>query len=136
MAAATPTNLNALQCVAAQYDFAIMGGAISTIDLRINLPKDAIILSGMIEVLTAPTSGGAAEISVGVNTVADLHAAAAISGAPWSSTGRKVMIPDFATPADGVKVTADAALTMSISVAALTAGKFNVFLFYVRNANQ
>lgn len=114
------------------YSFATDGGAVSTITLRSNdgpIPSGSRVLGGYIEVDTAPTSAGAATISVGVEAAGDLQAAAAISGAPWSTLGHKDVIPD-ATGSTAVELTAARDPSIAIATAALTAGVFNVVLFY------
>lgn len=120
-----------------EYDFAVDGGAVSTITLRSassdsngnDIPSGAIITGGYIEVDTAVTSGGSATIAVNSEGAGDLQAAAAISGAPWSTTGRKAIVPVF-TAATGVKTTARRNLAITIATAALTAGKFRVVVYY------
>lgn len=115
-----------------EYSFATDGGAVSTITLRSDdssIPSGAIIMGGLIEVDTALTSGGAATVSVGVEAAADMQAAAAISGAPWSTTGRKSVVPVF-TGATSVKTTAARNPSIAVATAALTAGAFRVILFY------
>lgn len=115
-----------------EYSFAVDGGLVSTIALRSDdgaIPAGSVILGGYIEVDTPPTSGGAATISVGVEAAADLQAAAAISGAPWSTTGRKSIIPVF-TGATTVKTTASRVPSIAVATAALTAGVFRVVLFF------
>lgn len=113
-----------------RYSFAIDGGAISTITLRgAPIPQGAVVTGGYIDVLTVPTSGGAATISAGVEAAADLQAAAAISGAPWSTTGRKSIIP-AGTGATSVKLTADRNVSIVVAAFALTAGIFDVVLFW------
>lgn len=115
-----------------EYSFATDGGAVSTITLRSDngeIPTGSIVEGGLIEVDTALTSGGAATVSVGVEAAADMQAAAAISGAPWSSTGRKSIVPAF-TGATTVKTTAARNPSIAIATAALTAGVFRVILFY------
>lgn len=137
MASAAITNQDALKCVAVQYDFAIHGGAVSDIGLRARVPNGAIVVNAFAEVLVAPTSADStATIAIKVNAANDIFTAAAVSGAPWSTTGMKLAIPDLATVADYKKATADREITMSIAVQALTAGKFNVFVFYVHNTAQ
>lgn len=115
----------------AEYDFAVHGGAVSTITLGGDntVPAGAIIYGGLIEVDTALTSGGSATVAVGLESTNDLLAATAFGSAPWSSTGRKVIIPVGA--ATSVKTTVPRAVTITIATAALTAGKFRVVLFYV-----
>jgi hypothetical protein len=115
----------------ARYSFAADGGAVGAITLLPSaaIPSGAIIINSFVEVLTAPTSGGAATIAVHVEGAGDIVAAAAISGAPWSTTGRKAGIPVSA--ATSVKTTAARNVTATIATAALTAGIFDVYLVYV-----
>lgn len=113
------------------YDFAVDGGAVGTIVLRGDggIPNGSYIIGGLIDVITPVTSGGAATVGVNGNAAGDLVAAAAVSGAPWSSAGLKSVIPAF-TGATAIKTTADRSLAIVVAVAALTAGKFNVVVFY------
>jgi hypothetical protein len=114
-----------------EYDFAVDGGAVSSITLRGDglIPAGAIIMGGYVRVATALTSGGAATVAINSEAAGDLVAAAAVSGAPWSTTGRKSVIPVF-TGATSVETTAARALVATIATAALTAGKFRVGVFY------
>lgn len=121
-----------LKTVRGEYDFAVDGGAVSTITLRgdNSIPAGSYILGGFIEVDTALTSGGSATVAVSVEGAGDTLAAAAISGAPWSTTGRKSVIPAF-TGATSLKTTVARSVTIAVAVAALTAGKFRVVLVYI-----
>lgn len=113
-----------------RYDFAVDGGAIGTITISAeNIPANAIILGGIVEVDVAPTSGGAATLAVQVEGAADMVAAAAVSGAPWSTTGRKSVIPAF-TGASSVKTTQARGIQVVIAAATLTAGVVDVLLAY------
>lgn len=114
------------------YSFAVDGGAVGTIALMgaTNIPSGATILGGWLEVTTVPTSGGAATIGVQVEAAGDIVAAAVISGAPWSTTGRKSVIPVF-TGASAVRTTASRDISIVIGTAALTAGVFKVVLLYL-----
>lgn len=117
-----------------EYDFAVDGGAVSTIALRgsgalgSQIPSGAVITGGYVEVDTAVTSGGAATVAITSEGAGDLVAAAAVSGAPWSTTGRKSIVP-AATGATSVKTSAARTLSATIAAAALTAGKFRVVVF-------
>ena len=73
------------------YEFALDGGAVGDIALRGApvIPSGAVIINALIYVDTVPTSGGAATIAIKTEGAADINAADAISGAPWSSTGAK-----------------------------------------------
>lgn len=120
-----------------EYDFAVDGGAVSTITLRSSgssdggIPAGSVIMGGYVEVDTAVTtaSGNTGTVSVGSEAAADIVAAAVTSGAPWSTTGRKSVIPVF-TGASSVKTTVARSIAITVAVAAITAGKFRVVLFY------
>lgn len=115
------------------YDFAVDGGAVGDITLRGGtLPSGAIIIDSLIDVDTALTSGGAATVAIKAESAADINAADAISGAPWSTTGAKR--GDLTATTAPVKTTAARTLAATVATAALTAGKFNVYVFYVEEA--
>ncbi|MEU8379773.1 hypothetical protein [Streptosporangium sp. NPDC048865] len=121
-----------LKTVRARYDFAVDGGAAGDIDLTKSavIPAGAVILGGFIEVDTPPTSGGSATVALKVEGAGDILAAASIGGAPWSTTGRKSVIPVF-TGATSVKTTTARKVQATVATAALTAGAFDVVLVYV-----
>ena len=120
-----------------EYDFAVDGGAVSTITLRAatsdsngnEIPAGSVITGGYIEVDTVPTAGGAATVGVNSEAAGDLQTAITIAGAPWSTTGRKAITPVF-TAGSGVKTTARRNLAVTIAAFALTAGKFRVVVWY------
>jgi hypothetical protein len=126
-----------IKTAAGEYDFATDGGAVGSITLRsaggaslgAGVPAGSVITGGYVEVDTALTSGGSATVAVTLEGAGDLVAAAAISGAPWSSTGRKSIIP-AGTGATSVKTTVARNLTATVAVAALTAGTFRVVIYY------
>lgn len=114
----------------ARYDFAVDGGAVGTITISAeNMPANAIILGGVVEVDTPPTSGGAGTLAIQVEGANDIVTAAAVSGAPWSTAGRKSVIPAFAG-ATTVKTTQARGISAVIATAALTAGQVDVLLAY------
>lgn len=114
------------------YDFADDGGAIGDINLMgvAGIPDNAIVVGGVIEVTTALTSAGAATAALKVEGADDLQAAAAVSGAPWSTVGRKDVVPDM-TGSTAIKLTAARDIVLTIGTAALTAGAFSVVLYYL-----
>lgn len=133
--AGDPAVYGALRGVRVRYDFAVEGGAVGTIGLAGStvIPSGAVVLGGFVDVITPPASGGAATVAVQVEGAGDTVAAAAISGAPWSTAGRKSVIPVF-TGASSLKTTAARDVSAVIGTAALTAGVFDVYLFYVETA--
>jgi hypothetical protein len=118
-----------------EYDFAVDGGAIGTLTLRSNsstgntIPAGSVILGGYVEIDTAFTTGTAATMALGAEATGDLVAATVVSGAPYSTTGRKSVIPVF-TGASSVKTTVARALTAVIATGTVTAGKGRVVVFY------
>lgn len=120
-----------IKSVRGRWDFSVDGGAVSTIAITSEkIPANMYILGGFVEVDTAVTSGGAGTLAVQVESAGDIVAAAAVSGAPWSTTGRKSVIPVF-TGATTVKTTAARDISVVIAAAALTAGQVDVVLFFV-----
>jgi hypothetical protein len=113
-----------------EYDFAIDGGAVSTIVLRgvsgSAIPNGSIVLAGVVEVVTAVLSA-TGTVALTVETAADILAATAQAGL---TVGQKSVIP-AGTGATSVKTTAERAPSMTIATAALTAGKFRLRLLYL-----
>lgn len=116
------------------YDFAVDGGAVSTIALMgaTNIPSGATILGGFIDVQTTLTSGGAATIAVQVEAAGDIVPAVAV--ASWTA-GRKLIVPALTTSAtlaaaNVVRTTAARDISAVVAAFALTAGKFTVVLIY------
>lgn len=115
----------------AYYDFATDGGAVGAINLRGDkIPSGARILSTHIDVATIVTSGGAATVSLGIETATDVRAAATLATAP--------SLAAVATPLGAVtrataaaKTTAERHIVATIATAALTAGRFSVLVEYV-----
>ena len=116
------------------YDFAVDGGAVSTIAITSGtpIPSGSVILGGYVDIITTLTSGGAATIACQVEAANDILTAVAV--ASWTA-GRKNVLPAPTTGAltasTAVKTTADRNISIVIAAAALTAGKFNVVLYIV-----
>ena len=143
------------------YDFAVQGGAVGNINLYdsvyapgvsampgqpqsvgvakqagvfkpLILPYNSIVVRALIDVITAPTSGGSATLALSTGaTAADLLAATAkasftglIDGIPVHSAATAIKITQAVTGSQGVIP------FLAIAVAALTAGKFNVHIEY------
>lgn len=116
-----------------RYDFATEGGAVGDIVLRGSaVPSGAIVLDSWLQVDTALTSGGSATVAIKLESAADINAADAISGAPWSTTGAKR--GDLTATSAPVTTTAARTLTATVATAALTAGAFTVGVEYVELA--
>ena len=114
------------------YSFAVDGGAVSTISLRSNdgpIPVGSYITGGILEVTTALDSGGSATAAVTVEGANDLVTATAFGSSPWSTTGRKSVVP-AGTGATSIKTTAARVPAIVIATAALTAGVVRLHLQY------
>src|SRR5438128_2534823 len=119
------------------YSFAVDGGAIGSIALRTSgpdaegpIPIGSVILGGYLDVTTGFTTGSAATGAVTVQTAGDIVAATVVSGAPYSTTGLKAIIPVF-TAATMIKLTADQTPLFVIATGTITAGVMGVVLLYV-----
>jgi hypothetical protein len=119
---------SALKTWTGEYDFAVHGGAQSTIVLRSTdgpIPAGSVIISGYVDVETAAAS---ATGTIAINSEAAGDIVAATGQASWT-LGRKSIIP-AGTGAASVKTTADRNPAITIATAAYTAGKFKLVLFY------
>lgn len=115
-----------------EYDFAVDGGAISTIPFRSSdgpIPAGSYIVSGVLDVLTLFTTGTAAVAGIQVEAANDMVASTIVSGAPYSTTGLKSIIP-VGTGASAVKTTATRTPSMVIGTGTITAGKCRLVLIY------
>lgn len=118
--------------VVCAYDFAVQGGAVSSIAIG-TLPLGVIVTGGFMLVETAIVGAGATA-AIDSEATSDIVTAAAVSGAPWSTTGKKAINPKTNTPeSTSVTTTAARNVNLTITAAVLTAGKFKLFL-YVQNA--
>jgi len=118
----------------ALYDFAVDGGAVSTITLRGDrIPAGAAIVDALLNVDTALTGGTVTDtLALGSEGAADIAAASARNAAPWSAAGAKrVTLTGGTAP---VKTTVIRALTFTIAATVLTAGKFTLIVWYVELA--
>lgn len=114
------------------YDFSVLGGAQGTIPLTQangTLPNNFIVQNVLVDVITPLGSAGLALIAATTGQSAgDLIAAAAVGGAPWSSTGLKATLVLLGTVATQIKTTATRTPALVVSIADLNAGKLNIFL--------
>tara|TARA_R100001510_G_scaffold34133_1_gene30611 strand:+ start:4354 stop:4902 length:549 start_codon:yes stop_codon:yes gene_type:complete len=128
------TDVHHMKSIKLQYDFALEGGDHNApfIPLRAalgeqpQLPLDAVCVSATLEVLTKPLSGGSATISIGTQSTPDaLLAATAISNAAFNLNAVSAL--SNAVP---FRALAPEPINITIATAALTAGKFNVYVEY------
>jgi hypothetical protein len=89
----------------------------------------SVVEGGYFEVNTGFTTGASGTGALQVEGAGDLLAGTVVSGAPWSTTGRKSVIPAF-TGATTLKTTASRKPAFVIATGAITAGKFDLVLYY------
>jgi len=111
------------------YDFDVDGGAQGTIALGPVFPIGTIIQSGVLEVVTGLT-GATATVGVQIQAADDIIADAAISGAPWVSAGLADIVPVGTAATMKQVATTAKQVSVVITTADLTAGKFHVHLNY------
>lgn len=100
----------------------------------VTLPIHAIVVGGFVDVNTVFTSQNTnnGTIAIKVEGANDIISAAAVSGAPYSSIGRKAIIPKANTPeSTSVKATAAREITCTVGTSILTAGKLTGYLYYI-----
>lgn len=120
---------NVVKCV---YDFAVSGGVQGDIGLLDDegnpavVPANAIITRVLVDVLTQPTSAGAATVAIKAVGAGDLLGATAKASL---TVGLHDGIP-VNTAATSVKATVQEQIKATIGTADLTAGKINVFVEY------
>ncbi len=118
----------------AEYDFAVDGGAVSAIDLNVDIPDNALIVMASVEVITTSTSSSDAGTgAISVEGANDVVTAIAISDGndPWDSGSGPLIVIDPTDASTHVKTTSAQAVTFTIATEAFTAGKFNVHLGYI-----
>ena len=126
--------LGALRHARCKYD--VSGGdsgAVAAHTLGVTLPAKAIVVGGYMDVVTVFTStGGNGTIAISVEGANAIQTAASIAGAPWSTTGRKAIVPKFNTPeTTGVKTSVARLVTATVGTNAILTGKVYIHLFYV-----
>lgn len=105
--------------------------------LGVTIPDKAVVVGGFQDCITGFTSANTnnGTVAISVQSANDIQAAAAVSGAPYSTTGLKAIVPKANTPeSTGIKLTAAREVTATVGTSALTAGKLVVFLYYVISA--
>lgn len=100
----------------------------------VTLPAHAIVVGGFVDVNTKFDSDAtdAGTIAIHVQAANDIISAAAVSGAPYSTIGRKAIVPKANTPeSTSVKTTVAREITCTVAEEALLSGKLTGYLYYV-----
>lgn len=102
----------------------VAGGTVATHDTGMNLPDNAIIMQGIVDVIT-PTLPLTSTVALNANSAADMLAATT----NFNSVGIKACIP-VDTAASAVKLTAARDFTYTVAVGTVTQGVVRVYLKY------
>lgn len=114
----------------AVYDFAVHGGAIGEIELT-RIPDNAVITRGWYEILTTFTGAGSSvSFGVAVEDITGLQIASSLGGANMT-LGYHDFIPDGLATNFTTKTTAERAVHIRVTTAALTAGKARIWFEYI-----
>ena len=113
------------RCESFVYDFSEDGGATGSISFGRKIPSGAIVTGIRSDELTALTSGGSATILIKAGSVS-LTAALAFDTAFTTAIDAHAL-----ATVDGLKVSADSELSITIGTAALTAGKVQFYIEYL-----
>lgn len=107
--------------------------AIGAHGVGVTLPIHAIVVGGFVDVNTAfGSENDTATIAISVQAANDVISAAAVSGAPYSTIGRKAIVPKANTPeSTSLKCSAAREITCTVAVEALAEGKLTGYLYYV-----
>jgi hypothetical protein len=106
--------------------------AIGAHGVGVTIPNNAIVVGGFFEVNTAFTTSASGTLAISVQGANDIQTATIVSSAPFSSIGRKAIVPKANTPeSTSIKCTADREITCTVATGALTAGKLTGYLYFV-----
>lgn len=131
----TDIGLGVLRVARFEFDMATVGNrSIGAHGTGVTLPIHAIVVGGFVDVNTKFDSDAtdAGTIAISVEAANDIISAAAVSGAPYSTVGRKAIVPKANTPeSTSVKCTAAREITCTVAVEAMLTGKLTGYLYYV-----
>lgn len=127
--------IHVLQVAVATFDAGIAANrSIAAHPLGVTLPIHSIVVGGFMDVNTAFTSNGAnaGEIAISIEAANDVQTSAAVSGAPYSTIGRKAIVPKANTPeSTSLKCTAAREITATVAAQTLLTGKLTVYIYYL-----
>lgn len=127
--------IGALQVARFEFDASVVANrTVAAHGTGVILPIHSIVVGGFLDVNTLFTSasGDTGTIAISVQAANDVQTAAAVSGAPYSSIGRKAIVPKANTPeSTSLKCSAAREITCTVAVAALLTGKLTGYLYFL-----
>lgn len=131
----TDVGLGTLRVARFEFDAGIAANrTIAAHGTGVTIPIHGIVVGGFVDVNTVFTSDAtdAGTIAIHVQAANDVISAAAVSGAPYSTIGRKAIIPKANTPeSTSLKASAAREITCTVAVEPLLTGKLTGYLYYV-----
>jgi hypothetical protein len=99
----------------------------------VTIPANAIVVGGFFDVnLPFGSENDTSTIAIKVESANDIQTAAAVSGAPYSTIGRKAIVPKANTPeSTSIKATVAREITVTVAVEALEEGFLTGYLYFV-----
>ena len=129
------TNNGTLKIVKFTFDAGIEANrTVGAHGTGITIPSGSLVVGGVfiVDTLFTSASSNSGTIAIKVESAGDIQAAAAVSGAPYSTTGKKEIVPKINTPeSTSILLTEEREITCTVAVAALLTGKLHGFLIYV-----
>lgn len=122
-----------LRMARARYDFAVDGGgAPGLITLAVSdiIPDNAVICGGFCNSITAASTGSSPTIAIGTSAGSAANSLKAATASSTFSTDAIVALVPVWTAATAIKMTAAGTITITTATAALTAGVFDIVVFY------
>jgi len=122
-----PTFQHGVETLRSVYDFSVDGGATGTYDLM-EASADIVVTKVHAYVRTAVTSAGAATVEIGYTGDTDAIVTAKLQAALTIGAH----LPEDGAATESFKIASGNKISLTIAVAALTAGKIEVMVQYVK----
>lgn len=120
-----------LRMYRARYDFAVDGGGapgLITLANSDTIPANFIITFGLVQVLTALSTGSSPTVAIGTSAGSAANSLKTATASSSYASGLVALIPVW-TAATAIKMSADGTVTITTATAALTAGVLDITLF-------
>lgn len=124
-------NPDGLRMYRARYDFSVDGGGapgLITLAVSDTIPINTILVWGLVNVLTAASTGSSPTIAIGTSAGSAANALKAATASSTFSSAALVALVPVMTAATAVKMSAAGTVTITTATAALTAGVFDIML--------
>lgn len=121
--------LGSLNVAHAIYDFTVDGGASCTPVSTVVIPANAILIGATTNSTVAVTAAGSATVAIG--TTAGSSGSSILTATGKASFTLDAVVNGTVTLAAPIKMTAAGSINVTIATGPLTAGKIEIFVYYV-----